>query len=109
MTGPLGKYSQVVAALIAIGTIGTALIMHAAIVILGLSVPEGRTAFVDNAALIALGAVFGAVAAVNGVKPSITAAHKRLDSIHAPPAEAVKVESIEPSTGEPTGGDSFNG
>lgn len=68
--GPLGKYSQSVAALIAVVVIGAAIAMR----FLRLSDP-----FVDNMALIALGAVFGAAAstAVNG--SALEAAHRRLD------------------------------
>lgn len=75
---PLGKYSQIVAAIIAVGVIGAAV----------LSRPLGfADDFVDNAALIALGAIFGSFATVNGIRSDITAAHKRLDTINAPPAD----------------------
>lgn len=96
MIGPLGKYSQVVAAAVAVLAIGGAILVHGAIIVLAISVPEGRTAFIDNAALIALGAVFGAVAAVNGVKPDITAAHARLDAIQAPSAHDIITVNGQP-------------
>lgn len=84
---PLGKYAQVVAAAVSVGTIATALISRP----LGFSDP-----FIDNVALIAVGAIFGSFAAVNGIKGDVTAAHVRLDAIHAPPAqEAAKTSGPE--------------
>ena len=79
--GPLGKYSQLVAAVVALAVIGSTIALR----FLGQSDP-----FIDNMALLALGAVFGAAAstAVNGDK--IEAAHKRLDIIAAPPADALE-------------------
>jgi hypothetical protein len=77
--GPLGKYSQSVAATVAVSVIAAA--------ILARFVGEADS-FIDNMALIAMGAVFGAAAstAVNGDK--VEAAHRRLDIIAAPPAQA---------------------
>jgi hypothetical protein len=78
MGGPLGKYSQQVAALVAVGVIASAI---------GLRFVGTADPFIDNIALIAVGAVFGAAAStsVNGQK--LEAAHKRLDIISAPPAD----------------------
>lgn len=42
--------------------------------------------FVDNLALIAMGAVFGAAASTSVNGGAIQAAHRRLDEIAAPPA-----------------------
>lgn len=78
MGSPLGQYAQIVAAVVSVTTIGTALISRP----LGFSDP-----FIDNVALIAVGAIFGSFATVNGIKPDIRAAHKRLDKIHAPSAD----------------------
>jgi hypothetical protein len=77
--GPLGKYSQQVAALVAIGVIGASISMR----FIGIS-----DSFIDNISLIAVGAVFGAAAStsVNGAK--LEAAHKRLDIISAPQSDA---------------------
>lgn len=72
---PLGKYSQPVAAIVAIMVIGTAL---------GLRVAGIADTFVDNIALIALGAVFGASASTAVNSNAINAAHNRLDQIAAP-------------------------
>lgn len=91
--GPLGKYSQQVAAVVAIGVIFAAILMR----FLHLADP-----FIDNIALIAVGAVFGAAAStsVNGAK--IEAAHRRLDIIAAPNADALEnPEPAAPAT--PTG------
>lgn len=68
--GPLGKYSQSVAALVAVVVIGAAIVTR----FLGIDDP-----FIDNMALIALGAVFGAAAstAVNG--SALEAVHRRVD------------------------------
>lgn len=79
--GPLGKYSQLVAATVALTVIGSSIILR----FLHLTDP-----FMDNMAMIALGAVFGAAAstAVNGDK--IEAAHKRLDILSAPPADLLE-------------------
>ena len=79
--GPLGKYSQLVAAFVALGVITAAVVAH----IIG-----QEDAFLDSMATLAFGAVFGAAAstAVNGDK--IEAAHRRLDIITAPPADALE-------------------
>lgn len=94
MHGPLGKYSQAVAAVLAsiIVLASVGLRVYGAVVGANISSP-----FLDNIALMALGAVFGASAAtsVNGGK--IEAAHRRLDQIAAPPADylenAAKVQT----------------
>lgn len=75
---PLGKYAQIVAAIVALGVIllwGVAELAHG----LGLLThpPDG----LRTAALIALGAVFGSAAAINGVKEPIDSAHQRVDAI----------------------------
>lgn len=85
--GPLGKYSQAVAALLATVIILTALAVRIIGAFIG-GLPD--TTFLDNLALIAMGAVFGAAAstAVNGGK--IEAAHRRLDLIAAPSAGIIE-------------------
>lgn len=84
--GPLGKYSQIVAAAAATGIIAATIILR----FLHLS-----DTFIDNMALIALGAVFGAAAStsVNGEK--IEAAHRRLDILSAPPANALETPNTQ--------------
>ena len=83
MGGPLGKYSQAVAAGLA------SLIIVAAIAVRIISAVSGETIatpFLDNLALIAMGAVFGAAASTSVNGHTIEAAHTRLDRISAPPA-----------------------
>ncbi len=78
-TGPLGRYSELVTALATAFLIVTAVLSHAL----------GSTAdltFVDAAALLALGALYGKQSAANGYARQAIAAHKRLDAINAPPA-----------------------
>lgn len=79
---PLGKYSQLVAAAVAIATIGAAIAMH------GFGVADG---FVDTLAGIAFGAIFGAsasAAVTNGaLGRDLRALHERLDSTGSPPAD----------------------
>jgi hypothetical protein len=78
MTSPLGKYAEVVAA-------GTAVLVVAAFLI---SVLFGEVLKLDNTdanslkefALIAIGAVFGSAAGVNGWKREVSALHTRLDN-----------------------------
>lgn len=85
--GPLGKYSQIVAA----GLASLIIIAAISVRIIGAFVGTvPATPFLDNLALIAMGAVFGAAAStsVNGSK--IEAAHSRLDLIAAPPAGIVE-------------------
>lgn len=88
---PLGKYSELVAAVIATGTIASAVAVRIIGAFVG-GIPD--TPFLDNLALIATGAVFGAAAstAVNG--QSIEAAHRRLDTIAAPPAGVMQRAAI---------------
>lgn len=80
VNSPLGKYSQVVAATIAIAIIGAWIVSE---FMRGLGIFDNAASFKDFA-LIALGAVFGSAATINGVKAPIDAAHRRLDAIGAP-------------------------
>lgn len=83
--GPLGRYSESVAAVVAL------LVIAAAIAARFVGKSDN---FLDSLALIAIGAVFGATAAthVNGGK--IEAAHRRLDIIAAPPADTLEMKAI---------------
>lgn len=91
--GPLGKYSQAVAALLA-----TFLVVAAVGVRIAAAVsPE--VAFtpgglLDSAAWVAIGAVFGAAAATSVNGASVEAAHRRLDLIHAPASMAAEEAAI---------------
>lgn len=90
--GPLGKYSQIVAAVLASFIIISAVATRIIGAFTGVLI---ATPFLDNLALIAMGAVFGAAAstAVNG--NAIQAAHRRLDEIAAPPADYFQKRAAE--------------
>ena len=85
VNSPLGKYGQLVAAIIATVII---LAWIAAELLYGVELLARQPAGLKEAALIALGAVFGAAATVNGVKSDIAGAHSRLDRLGAPSASA---------------------
>lgn len=76
---PLGKYAQVVAAVVALGTIASAIFAHL--------VRPGGDPFLDNLAFVSLGAVFGAQGVVNGIKRDIGAVNTRLDMAGVPAAK----------------------
>ena len=76
---PFGKYSDILTTAIAAFVIIAAVVFHAVGVV-------GDTTFLDAAAWISLGAMFGKVSAANGYAAQAKAAHKRLDAIGAPPA-----------------------
>jgi hypothetical protein len=80
INSPLGKYGQAVAAVIAVGVIGAYVFVVVAGQLLGSDTNAAERSLKD-VALIALGAVFGSAAAVNGVKAPIDAAHRRIDKI----------------------------
>lgn len=83
---PLGRYSDVVAAIVALALIFGAMLQH---LLPGFT---GDTAWIDNGALLAIGVVLGQRATTNGAAKIAAAAHLRLDAIHAPPAEAAAVD-----------------
>jgi hypothetical protein len=89
VNSPLGKYSQIVAAGIAVAIIGTYLLS----LILGRQMDIDQTSIdrLSTLALIALGAVFGSAATINGVKGPLDSAHNRIDK-------------LETATGVPTHG-----
>jgi hypothetical protein len=87
MTSPLGKYAQAVAALLAIFCVVSWVVSE---YLSGLGIMQGPPPGLKEVALIAVGAVFGAQAAVNGVKPAIDAAHTRLDKIGVPSAQTIR-------------------
>lgn len=76
---PLGKYAQIVAAAVALAAIG-AWILGEFLTGLGIMDPAARSGL-KEVALIAIGAVFGSAAAINGVKEPIDAAHTRIDRL----------------------------
>lgn len=76
---PLGKYAQVVAVVVVLGTIGSYL----------LALLTGNAAAQDLAqfATLAFGAVLGSAATVNGYKRDQQAIQTRLDKAGVPPAD----------------------
>jgi hypothetical protein len=96
LSGPLGKHSQLVAAVVALAIILAQISVWTAQAFgLAVAPPTG----LEQAFYVAIGAVFGAAAttAVNG--QTIEAAHRRLDRIAAPPSggggEAETVHEID--------------
>lgn len=94
--GPLGKYSQTVAAILASIIIVAAVTVK---VVQGITGDSIATPFLDNLALIAMGAVFGAAASTSVNGHTIEAAHRRLDTIAAPPAGYLEAAQHSPTTG----------
>lgn len=92
---PLGKYSQLVAALVAVGIIGVYLLSLAILPAFGATVPSENLNALDKLAFLAAGAVFGAAATVNGVKEPIEAAHSRIDKIET--ATGIQTHGAYPS------------
>lgn len=89
--GPLGRYSTGVAAFIAVVLVVSCIALR----VVGI-----RDPFIDNLALIAIGAVFGASAATHVNGGRIEAAHRRLDIIAAPPADTLEQAAISEMRGE---------
>jgi hypothetical protein len=79
MNSPLGKYSQAVAAIVALGIIGSYIVAVMGSGLLSLQAVEIEN--LKTLALIAVGAVFGSAATVNGVKAPLDSAHSRIDKI----------------------------
>jgi len=79
VNSPLGKYSQAVAAIVAMSIIGAYLL----VVILAsvFSIQAARIDDLKTLALIAVGAVFGSAATINGVKAPLDSAHSRIDKL----------------------------
>ena len=78
MVPAFGKYSDLLTTFIAGFVVVAAVVAH----MLG----QPHTEFVDAAAWIALGAMFGKVSAANGYAKMALQAHARLDMLGAPPA-----------------------
>lgn len=78
---PLGRYSDAVAAIVAVLIVVSAILAHLQLVAVA------DTAWLDTSAGLAIGVILGQRATTNGAAKVAAAAHKRLDEIHAPPAE----------------------
>ena len=75
---PLGKYAQLVAAIIAVTIIGAYVTVE---VLAAMGIVRFTPDGLRTAALLALGAVFGSTATINGVKQPIDSAHNRIDRL----------------------------
>jgi hypothetical protein len=95
-----GKYGEIVYGAITAFLIVAAVTAH-------VFTPTVDLTFVDAAALLALGALYGKTSAANGYAKSTAAAHMRLDAIGAPashgdrpipttPAEPLTVDRTSP-------------
>lgn len=83
MNPNLGRYSEAVTAIITAFLVIAAVMAH---VFAPDLLPGADTSFLDMAAVLALGALYGRTSAANGYAKMAAAAHKRLDAINAPPA-----------------------
>lgn len=89
MASPLGKYSDLVAAITAVSIVGAYIVVLVAGALLGLDPDQSATNNLKDIAFIAVGAVFtlgGKSQGANGTKAIAEAAHARLDAMGAPPA-----------------------
>lgn len=75
-----GRYSDLIVTLVTAFLIVAAVVQHA------FAGAGGDYTFVDAAALLAVGALYGKQSAANGYAKETHAAHRRLDQIGAPPA-----------------------
>lgn len=95
MGSPLGRYSDVAATIVGVGTVLVWLGVHTLILVLiVLGRPEPPpTAYqaVDYAGLLGLGIVLGQRATTNGASQIASATNLRLDAIGAPSTEAARV------------------
>jgi hypothetical protein len=101
LRSPLGKYGQLVAAVTAIGLIGAYII--ALLFQDALRIQAGSLDRLQLFAGVAVGAVFGAASAINGVKEPIDSAHNRIDHIER--ASGIMTHGsypIEPPPPDPT-------
>jgi hypothetical protein len=84
VTSPFGKYGAILASFTGAAIILAALAVH---VLPGLAdIPD--KSWIDNAALLVIGILFGTRAGQNGAGIVAKAAHERLDKIHAPAADS---------------------
>ena len=82
MITPFGKYADILTTVVALGVIVAAITIH----LFNVTFLQADSAFIDNMAWLAAGAMFGTRAAANGYAGQVVAAHKRLDMIGAPSA-----------------------
>lgn len=95
MQSALGRYAHAVTA----GIVILVLVSWAGVHIgeaFGLVPTDYDATQLDTFALAAFTYLLGNVSALNGVKPDIEAANRRLDAVGAPPAAAVAVNDPNP-------------
>lgn len=80
---PLGRFSDVAAAVTALALVAAAILAHMGVVAVA------DTAWLDTSAGLAIGVILGQRATTNGAGRIAQAAHTRLDAIHAPPADVI--------------------
>lgn len=101
MNSPLGKYSQLVAAIVAVAIIGAYILAVMLKNIFGMD--QASIEDLKILALIAVGAVFGSAATINGVKAPLDSAHQRIDKLET--ATGIPTHGVYPSVqGEPAAG-----
>lgn len=92
MGSPLGKYSDVAAAVVGIGVVLVWLAIHGGIILAQLAGHTASSAVdtsqVDLAATLVLGVILGQRATTNGAAKVAQSANVRLDAIGAPTAAA---------------------
>jgi hypothetical protein len=89
-SSPLGRFSDIVAALTALALVTAAILAHTGVV------PVSDTAWLDTSAGLAIGVILGQRATTNGAAKLAVAAHDRLDKISAPPAAEPVPDRVGP-------------
>lgn len=79
VVSPLGRYAPIIASAVVVAIVAAFLIALLLGPVLGITDSDKQS--LRELALIALGALFGSVATVNGVKKTLDAAHRRLDLV----------------------------
>lgn len=88
MTSALGKYAHQVTAGIVVLILVSWAIVHV-LEAVGVVLPEYDSTQLDTFALAAFTYLLGNVSALNGLKPDIEAANRRLDAVGAPAAGSI--------------------
>jgi hypothetical protein len=98
MGSPLGKYGSLIAAVIAMVLISAFVLVNVYRAV-ALNDPEAARRL-EAVAFIAVGAVFGSTATINGVKQPLESAHSRIDRIQE--ATGIETHGSYPKPSEPT-------
>jgi hypothetical protein len=92
----LGKYAHAVSAGVVLVILASWALVHVGEAF-GFVATGVDTSQLDTFALAAFTYLLGNVSAINGVKPDIEAANRRLDAVGAPPAAAVDPHAPNPA------------